>query len=175
MEKIVYLDTNIMSRIADGRVNQKTLDALETIAESTDVTLVTSIIALQEFIRCTNPKTRVLLKLLYKIAKKVPTVDSHSIVGIEVTDVVANEGFTISGKILEDPLIVEIKHIFDEIDSEHIFQAIKSQCDFFLTLDSATILTRLEEDQERVKGLTSKMQFVGPAQLAEVLQADNNS
>lgn len=67
-----------------------------------------------------------------------------------------------------DQQYAKLKEIFDHEDSFHIFQAIKNDCIYFLTLDKKTILSIADANKKVVKEIT-QMKFVSPVQLSHLL------
>jgi hypothetical protein len=73
-----------------------------------------------------------------------------------------------------DPLLAELQKIFDADDAEHITLAVRSSCDYFLTLDEKTILSRVRSYSDRLNVLWGEIEFVNPEQLAKRLSTPSS-
>ncbi len=63
----------------------------------------------------------------------------------------------------------QLCEIFDRDDAEHVFSAVKSNCDYFLTLDRKTILDRVPTNRDALARVCGGLRFVSPSELlAEV-------
>ena len=145
MRKIkVYTDTNILSRIPDPNTSQKILDVLEKLSEIEHIDFVTSAKTNKEICKTSNRNKLTRLKLLYKLMAKIKVTNIKdfrpALLGVSTLGSMAYGGMDV-----EVPLFCALKKIFDKDDSEHIFHAIKAQCDYFLTLDQKTILNRVKK------------------------------
>jgi hypothetical protein len=67
----IYLDTNIVSRLTDLRVSDATAAAYASLAETQDLTFVTSEKSRQEVRRTTNATKNAVLQLLVSFLDKV--------------------------------------------------------------------------------------------------------
>jgi hypothetical protein len=74
------------------------------------------------------------------------------------------------GAVVPDPLLVTLRQIFQPDDASHIFQAVKNQCDYFLTLDGSTILEPAIAHQATLAAAGVSIGFVNPLQLAGELK-----
>jgi len=163
----IYLDTSIISRIGDLRLKERTALALERIADDGRIQLVTSDKTLREILATSNPRQRSLLRFIVAAINKVPMrCLTH---GIAIgTFTFGAGGFGIG---LPDEVFAGLKEIFDADDAEHIAQAVHNRCDFFLTLDESTILSRVGANACALKTLLGKLEIVSPEQLATRLCA----
>lgn len=141
------------------------LKALDDICNDSRVELVTSEKTLEELSNTTNDKRKLTLKVLYKIITKVNktaiTYEAPALFG----EAMFGEAMWGGGVTREKPLFKLLKDIFDEDDAIHIFQAISNQCDYFLTFDNKTILSRVPKNMERIKLMAPKTQIVKPSEL----------
>src|SRR5207248_9496569 len=64
------------------------------------------------------------------------------------------------------PIYNGLSRIFDRDDVITIFQAFRSGCEYFLTLDHATILSRTADHAAELKRLCPALKFGSPRQLA---------
>ena len=120
-------------------------------------------------------ETRIALKLIYKIIEKIPTENliHHypATYNLAVMGVIGS----IPERNLEDSLFTQLKTIFEKDDAEHIFQAIKSECDYFLTVDYSTILNRVEINKKILHDISPRTQIVDPIQLLQIVQNTDQS
>jgi hypothetical protein len=138
----VYVDTCIFSKIIDDTFNDDSLYALEAICDNTSIILQASDKVLEEINNTKDKRTKIRLKVIYKLISKIQRMETK----------ILKDGFSfplqfpfIFGHYEEDPFYSDIKEIFTEHDAEQIFNASKERCDFFLTEDKKTILSRKEK------------------------------
>jgi predicted nucleic acid-binding protein len=160
----VYLDANILSRFTDyprPNLSDEDKQAIGLLAEDDRIDFVTSRKALEEFQRSQDPDRRDILKLLYRLMSKIPSTDLF-----EVS--LYGQGLYGQGTYGGSPdnLYVQLRAFFDDGDAQHIFQAIKGHCNYFLTLDDRTILQRVRAHEKEVTALAGGIRFGTPAQLA---------
>lgn len=163
----VYLDTCVLSRIVDVRLKEATALAYAEIVKHGDVQLVTSHKTRTEVLRTASPVHKSLLQFLVALVQKVPLRTLHLSGAIGAAPV----GAVPIGGSWTDPLLTQLRQIFDSDDAEHITLAVRAGCRFFLTLDNATILSRAQAHSEHLKALVGALQFVNPEQLATRLQS----
>lgn len=168
----MYVDTCVLSDTTDSRdvINEATIDAIDLICDNANIDLVTSKKTLEEFLNTVNKKRRVGLKLLYRLISKVPSEKL-------ITYKPAMFGtFSFGRAVLgghvsrTNPLYANLKQIFDKADAEHIFQAVKSNCQYFLTVDERTILKRARENNDKIKLICPNIKFVNPVELVNVIK-----
>ena len=169
----VYLDANILSRITDyprTGLSEDEKRAIGQVADVDKIDFVTSRKALDEFQRSSDPDRRELLKLVYRLMSKIPSTElfEASLYGEALYGRASYGGSP-------DDLYVQLKAFFDEDDAQHIFQAIKGHCDYFLTLDAKTILKRVRAQEKEVAALAGGMRFGTPAQIASELGLSETS
>lgn len=161
----VYLDTCILSRLLDMNIDDAELKALDVICDDPRIDLVTSEKTLEEFLNTTNDKRKLTLKVLYKIITKVNkmaiTYEAPALFG----EAMFGEAMWGGGVTREKPLFKQLKDIFDSDDAMHIFQAISNKCDYFLTYDNKTILSRVKKNMKRIKLIAPNTQIVKPSEL----------
>lgn len=166
-ETTVYLDTNILSRIPDLKVSEETAGALAKLAGLGMVRFVTSQKTKQEILQTPNPHRNSLLQFLHALIEKVQTVPvyfSGAIGGAPI-------GATPIGGDWTDPTYSKLKSIFDKDDAEHIVQALKAKCDYFMTLDEKTILRRVKANAEEVREICRGMKLLSPTGVVDAIQA----
>ena len=104
---------------------------------------------------------------------KVPTAQPTTFIPAVLGAVMLGAATLGGGTVAADPLLVSLRSIFADADPDgdpvHIFQAIKSGCDYFLTLDETTILRPAFAHQKRLVDLGVTMAFVDPLQLVRDL------
>lgn len=68
---------------------------------------------------------------------------------------------------VENPAISLLRQVFDPNDARHIFQALSSHSNYFLTLDENSILKRYRKDHKNIKAFCTngKMKIVNPKEL----------
>jgi len=146
----VYLDTTVLSRLTDYYKNQQIalspddIQALEAIADDDSLDFKTSEKTLQEILRTSNSDHRILLKFIYRIMSKVPI--APGVLPLPQIKIGGQRSRSISPGNRADPLFLEMSQLFDQDDAEQIFQAAKSECQYFLTTDKSTILKRVNAD-----------------------------
>lgn len=165
----VYLDTNLISRIRDGRVTARDALALEQLSEfSRHIHYVTSDRLTNEVARTRDPRTRGVLLLLAATLEKVPWEIANlsgCIGGAPIGAVSDGGGWT-------HPIYAGLFKIFDEADAHHIFLAVQGGCDYFLTIDRRTIIDRLSSHTNRVAELCGRTKIVEPSELAEAVRSE---
>jgi len=176
MKPKIYIDTNLISHLSDlmmgsddFRITDKQAEALLAICDL-DVDLVTSKKMLDEVFRSKNLKQRALLTMLATLAAKVPYKDITYFTAATFGSVPFGAATFGGGFSQTDPLLIGLEKIFDPDDSEHIFQAVKNDCSYFLTLDRSTILNRAKSKPVDMKRLCPEMQFADPEELLSLLK-----
>nr|WP_298144041.1 type II toxin-antitoxin system VapC family toxin [uncultured Pseudomonas sp.] len=162
---IVYLDTNIFSRITDLKISDETALAYQKISEDSEIKLVTSAKTKSEFQGTPNKARASMLLFLFSLFEKVPMeVSSYSgaINSAPLGMCTLNGGWT-------HPRLIALRKIFDSDDAMHIFQAQQSKCNYFLTLDEKTILSRVRLNQELVSSICPGLKFCSPVELSQIL------
>ena len=76
---------------------------------------------------------------------------------------------TFGGGVTTIPLLVRLKQVFDADDATHIAQAKLSDCDYFMTLDDATILARRSSIPSDLQAMLSPLKIVSPEELMSAL------
>jgi len=71
-----------------------------------------------------------------------------------------------------DPALLQILlTIFsDPPDAEHVYQATKADCAYFVTTDRKTILNPVVEKQEQMRELCGDLEFISPIELLEIIE-----
>lgn len=168
-KNLTYVDTCILSRIVDLRFSKKIGDAVNILCDIDNVEMVTSPKTLDEFMKATDDKKRTALKLLFKIISKLQKKETLIYNPATWGSGVWGEFVWGGGSNSEDPDYTKIKKIFDIDDADHIYQAHKNNCDYFLTLDKKTILDRAKTYEKDLLSIPVKMKFVNPVDLVEKL------
>jgi hypothetical protein len=121
------------------------------------IQLVTSELAHQEISRIPE-QHRTRHEVIYNLLADIPVAQFKWIdSGLSLLGVGGGSRF--------DPLYLELKTILpDELDTQHVFQAIKSEADFFVTTDNRTILRHRKDLESRYA-----IQMVVPSELAGAL------
>jgi predicted nucleic acid-binding protein len=164
-ELTAYIDSCIVSRVADLRISNSSATALARIASCGRLAFVTSDKTLQEILQASDPKRRAILQFILALLDKVQfrTLQlSGAIGGAPIGSLPIGGQWT-------DPLWLELQAIFDRDDAEHITQAVRANCDFFLTLDKSTILDRVKTNSAAVTNLCGRLRVVSPEELVDLL------
>jgi len=69
-----------------------------------------------------------------------------------------------------DPLFRQLKDIFEKDDAEHIFQATKSKCNYFLTLDKKSMLNRVNSKLDKLNEICPNLVFTSPELILDELE-----
>lgn len=166
-QRKVYLDTNILSRVADLKLSGRAARAYPMLAENGEVVLLTSSETKRELARTPEPVRNDVLRFLCALIEKVPDR-----IG-EVSAVIgrARYGTTMYGGGLVDPRLEGLRAIFEPEDAKHIFLAASAGCDYFLTLDEKTILSRARARAAEVVRLCGSMRLASPEEIMDLLEA----
>ena len=169
-----YIDTSVISRLSDPlkgnpiAISEDEAAAILTICGS-EIELVTSLKMLEEVLRSTDVRQRALLALVATLSTKVPSQNlMHSTSGAWGTTAFGAAPFG-GGGVTVDPLLVQLRRIFDSGDAEHVFQAVKNDCTYFLTLDKSTIIERAKHNRTELDRLCPNMKFVSPTELEQLI------
>lgn len=163
----VYVDNCVFSKLLRNTINdEEQLKALEKICDCDYIELFASEEILKEFVKTKENNIRIALKMYYKLINKIPNAN-----------IIRFEGglsfpwsFPISfGTAVEDEIFSRLKKIFKNGDEVHIYNAIKADCKYFLTLDYKTILDTIKKDRilAEIKEICSDLEFVDPKKLLE--------
>lgn len=163
----VYLDTCVLMRLFDQDVTKDDLRSLEIIADNPDIVLVTSDETYAEISKEVDQKKRTTYKLLYRLIEKT----NHPSVYIEH---VGGWGTFAWGEApwgggtvaREKPLYTALRSVFpDEPDVKHIAQASMEQCEYFLTFDVKTIISKAKANAELINNVCNGLAFLTPEYL----------
>ncbi len=174
MKTKIYVDTNLISRLSDPikcsdyKVSDAQAEALLQICDA-EVKLVTSKKMLDEVLKSKDLKQRALLTLVATLAAKVPYKDIASFTAATFNSAMLGASTFNGGHSSIDPLLEDLRSIFDVDDAEHIFQAIKNDCSYFLTLDDETILAPASANKENLQTICPNVSFVNPEELFKIL------
>ena len=172
----VYVEPSVLSRIADylmkGAVGlrQGDKDALDHLCDQPSVDFVTSEKTLDEFLAASVPDLRLILKVVYKLTVKVRREP------IQIRNPIIMRAEGRGSRIIApasriDPLFERLQRVLDRPDAEHVFQARKAECDYFLTTDAKTILNRAAGASKEQRQSWTPLEIVSPAQLWTIVQA----
>ncbi len=139
----IYIDTNIFGRAIDGRVDPSEASSLRRIMNRrNDLDIYTSEKTRKEIADHPQQNVQDYLQFIMSLAGVIPEENFVTIVGGGMCSFSLGSASLGGGGSQEDPIFTQVRSIFDADDAEHIFQAIKSDADYFLTLDTKTILSR---------------------------------
>lgn len=164
----IYVDTNIVSRLADQRIKPGTAAAFSALARRTDVLLVTSDKTRDEVLQTKNKVRSGSLELLVALFEKVQYLQLHisgALGDHALGEVPLGDSYT-------EPVFAKLLGIFEWADAEHIALAAKSSCTYFLTLDEKTILSRASARKEALFSIVGGMRIVSPEELVAALEVD---
>jgi hypothetical protein len=155
-----YFDTCIISGLAKEDLDTAQQTALVEVLrfyKAGSVELVTSELAQEEIIRIPE-RHRIRHEVIYNLLANIPITRAKWIdSGLSLLGVGGGSRF--------DPLYLELRTILpDELDAQHIFQAIKSNADFFVTTDKRTILRHRQDLESRYA-----LKLVLPSELVSAL------
>jgi predicted nucleic acid-binding protein len=166
----VYLDTCIINSIVDlQHLTDNDADALGIIAEHEGLEFFVSNKVSDEIKKAKIEKRRSVLtfveKLFNRISDKNIIINGYSGFGA----IGFGTAYFGGGHNEYNPLFIKLRKYFDYDDSEHIFQAILANCDFFLTLDKKTIINPYNNMKSEIDTLLGKTKIKTPTQLAEII------
>lgn len=170
----VYLDTNIISRINDLRTKEKEIQALAEISEKyqkNEIKIFTSAKAKEEIQKIDDEKKKGLILFFCNLITNIPLANLIEHTSACFGSIAFGTSTFGGGGSAENPLFTKLKSFFDVDDAEHIFQAEKSELDYFLTLDKKTILNRVKQNQRKFDDIGLKIKIVSPSDFAETLKA----
>ena len=162
----VYVDSCILSKLVCHATEEEQQKALDKICDYGCIKFVTSSITLEEFNKTPQAHIRVALRVYYKLINEIPNVNFIKF----------KDGWSFPwsfpksfGTAVEDELYKKLKKIFKNGDEVHIYNAIKADCKYFLTLDYKTILDTIKKDRVlvEIKEICSDLEFVDPKKLLE--------
>ena len=157
--KKVYLDTCVLSKLNNSKLELDQLKALDKLSDMDNIDFTSSDKMLEEFLNTSDDKTRMELRVLYKLINKLPGRDTT-----ETQTSFLSPGFPVPTE-AKKPLLYKLEKTFDTADAEHIYHAIKGNCDYFLTLDKKSILNKIEKYREKLEEISSGMRYVDPVAL----------
>jgi hypothetical protein len=163
----VYLDTCILSNLRADKIKEEQLTALDKISDYENIVFVTSDKMLDEFLKTTEDRIRITLKILYKLITKIPSKPFIRIEGGLRFPLKFPMSF---GEQVEDKLFSSLKVIFPHKDDvEHIYQATNGGCKYFMTLDEDSILKKAKKFLVELNKICPNLEFVDPVILLKKL------
>lgn len=163
----IYLDTNIFGRAIDGKMKADEASSLRRVKGRVDIDLYTSDKTRKEIENHPKKEVQDYLEFIVNLLDVIPEENFISIEGGPIGTLPFGTAPIGGGISTEDPIFSQIKEIFDTDDAEHIFQAVKSGADYFMTLDQKTILSRRKDFNKL--GFNTKL--VSPGDLEKILFA----
>lgn len=163
----VYLDTCFISRVTNLNLSEDEALAYQLLAENQKIHLVTSSKTKQELENTSNIIRNRTLMFLYALFSKIP----YRIGEVSGCFGSSTFGSTMFGGGGVDPKLKGLRAIFDADDAQHIFLAANDGCDYFLTLDRKTILSRVKANQPRIVALCGHMRFTSPGEMLPLLRS----
>jgi predicted nucleic acid-binding protein len=139
----LYVDTCVLSAVANGELSPIERAAVQTVNElshSSAVTLFTSHVALEEISRIPEPY----------FARHVQQYDALGKVSSDLTWEEFNPATEVTDLEVEKPVYEELRTLLpDENDAQHLAQAKLGGIDHVLTLDGKTIIRYARELRDR--------------------------
>ena len=162
----IYVDTCIVSKIFDDSIDPTELKALYEVVQNRNIDFNTSHIVLEEFLKHPDDHKRAGLAILFKLFKLNPKQKPTVALGCYGVPLFGEAMYNDPNE-KEDPLFKSIKEVFTQKDRdpEHIFQAVKSGCDYFLTLDERSILRKARNSAKKLNQICPNIKFVSPVEL----------
>lgn len=167
----IYLDTNILSNIVGGnsRLSEETGIALQKLAASNHE-FVTSPLMQQEMEKTPNQKVKGAILFIYKIFGGEKSLNPETYFATGLGDALFGT-VPFGGGETENTALSLLRQAFDADDARHIFQALSSHSDYFLTLDEGSILKRYRADHMNMKNFcqNGNLKLVNPNELVNEL------
>jgi hypothetical protein len=164
----IYIDTNILSNLIGGvdRLSEETGIALQKLAAS-DHEFITSPLMQQEMEKATNPQVKGAVLFIYKIFGGTKNLNPETYYATGLGDAMFGT-IPFGGGETENTVLSLLRQAFDTDDARHIFQALSSHSDYFLTLDEGSILKRYRTNYKNMKAFcqNGNLQIVNPVELA---------
>jgi predicted nucleic acid-binding protein len=161
----IYIDTNIFYRSIDGNIEEKSALSLKNIILKKDkLFFYTSSKTRNEILNAKKLSNSYYLQFI--IGLLVSMIEEKRFIDVyenSTGTACFGEYSCAGGEDIEevDYIFSKLLKIFDKDDAEQIFQAIKSDADYFLTLDHKTILKR----KDKYNKLGHKTILVNPSEL----------
>lgn len=163
----IYLDTNILSNMVGGinRLTEDTGIALQKLAAS-DHEFITSPLMQQEMEKTPNQRVKGAILFIYKIFGGAKKLNPETYLATGFGDALWG-AVPFGGGRTENTVLSLLRQAFDADDARHIFQALSSKSDYFLTLDEASILKRYRNNHMnmRIFCQNGKLKIVNPIEL----------
>lgn len=167
----IYLDNNILSNIVGGveRLSDETGIAFQKLAMS-DNQFITSPVTQYEMEKTTNQKVKGAILFIYKIFGGYKKLNSETYLATGLGDALVGAS-PVGGGQTENTVLTLLRKAFGSNDARHIFQALSSHSNYFLTLDENSILKRYRENYMNMKVFCTKgkMKIVNPNELVKEL------
>lgn len=166
-----YLDTNIFGRAIDGRIKNEEAAALRRIKGKPDINFYTSEKTRKEVANHPSQSKQDYLNFVIDFLDVIPEENFITFYSGALGSAPLGTTPFGGGGSSEDPIYSSMKGIFEPDDAEQIFQAVKSDANYFLTLDEATILSRRKDFNK----LGYKTKIVSPKNLESILFAEEDN
>lgn len=168
----IYLDTCTLSFLYKKDVDIKQAEALLSIIKNKDLEIVTSAMTKVEIDNAQNDYDRVVLNILYEMVGKVYAIPPKIPYSGRIGETPWGVPLGSSGYIT-DAIYVTLEPFFkDKNDVAQIYYAVKTKCDYFLTVDKKTILKPYEKNRSVFDELIKPTKIVDPLTLVVQLKKD---
>lgn len=169
----IYLDTCILGMTLDQTIKEQDSSSLRRIVEYKKdiIEPYTSEKTKNEMSNHGNNSKKDYLHFIISFFNVIPEENYIHIIGGPLGSLplgCAPLGSGVEGK---DPLLVRLNEVFDLDDAEQIFQAIKSEARYFLTIDGKTILSKRKEFNK----MGFKIKLVSPENLENILFSEEDN
>lgn len=165
----IYVDNNILSSIIGNEFTDKDGEAMQKLALS-DHEFVTSQITKHEMEKATLPKIKGAALFIYKIFCGEKFLNKETYFATGLGDAPFGSVPWGGGEV-ENTSLSLLRQAFEPDDARHIFQALSSHSDYFLTLDEKSILRRYRANKKNMKAFCNngKLKIVNPEELVKEL------
>lgn len=166
----IYVDNNILSSIIGNEFSDEVGMAMEKLALS-DYEFVTSQVTRQEMEKSSSKKIKGAALFMYRIFGREKFLNKETYFATGLGDAPFGTVPWGGGEV-ENPALSILRQAFDSDDARHIFQALSSHSDYFLTLDENSILKRYRANHKNIKAFCTngKMKIVNPVELIKELE-----
>lgn len=166
----IYLDTNILCNIVGlNRIDDETGIALQKLAKCNHE-FITSELMEKEMIDTPNQQVKGAILFIYKIFGGSKKSNPETYFATGFGDAPFGTVPWGGGEVESTPLTL-LKQAFQHSDARHIFQALISHSDYFLTLDEKTILKKYRANYQNMKSFCNNgnLKIVNPIELTKEL------
>lgn len=166
----IYVDNNILCSIIGNEFNDEAGEAMQKLALS-DHEFITSQVTKEEMEKTPNQGIKGAALFIYRIfgGKKFLNKETYFATGLGDAPLGTVPW---GGGEVENPSLSILRQVFDSEDARHIFQALSSHSDYFLTLDENSILKKYRLNRQNINDFCAngKLKIVNPKELVKDLE-----